>query len=477
MNISVLKNFDKEKTGFFRFKKLGAKYLITNDFGDFHFLNEKDFEKFTAGRLDRKSDIYRYLAKKSFIRNRLNFGHMVSKWQSFNKFLWKGTGLHIVVVTIRCDHNCVYCQANSRNPKDKSYDMSLETARKTVERIFECPNPNVDIEFQGGEPLLNFPAVKEVIKTAKKLGRKTGKKFSFSVVTNLTSMTDDKLKFLCANNVSICTSIDGPKKIHNLNRVYTAGDSYGNAAKWVKSIKRKTKGKIHPSALLTVTKAALKYPKEIVDEYLKLNTKGIFIRNVTPLGMAGGVWSKVGYSPDEFLKFYKKALDYIIDININKKPFKEMTAIIFLMKILARGDFNFMDMRSPCGAGIGQIAYYYNGDVYTCDEARMISEMGDASFCIGNVYKNRFADFINSPATKCLVTSSCSDVQTTCSWCVYKPYCGVCPVWNYVTENDLYGRMPENIRCKINEGIMDLLFKKINNPKYFKVFSKWTSQN
>ena len=471
MQPAILKNFDKKKVGFFRFAKLGGSYLITNELGDFHFLNADDFKKFVTGKLSSKNPLYKKLRETNFIKDKLDTGYVISRWRRRNQFLWGSPGLHIIVTTLRCDHKCVYCQANSKDPNNKKYDMTLKTAQKTVERIFECPNPNVTIEFQGGEPLLNFPVVKEVVKNAQKLAKKTLKNVTFTLVTNLTPMTKEKLKFLTDNKVNICTSLDGPRNIHNLNRVYTKGDSYANVLKWCKNAKKFGKPH-HIDGLVTVTKAALDFPKKIVDEYFNMGMQGLFLRPVTPLGMAKGVWGKIGYAPEKFLKFYEIALDYILEIN-KKSHFTEMTAVVFLTKILDDIDFNFMDLRSPCGAGIGQIAYHYDGDVYTCDEARMVSEMGDMSFCIGNVHKDKYGDFINHSVTKCLVTSSCTDVQTTCSWCVYKPYCGVCPICNYMSENDLYGHMPENSWCKLHKGILDIIFTKLSDPMCYDIFRRW----
>jgi len=66
---------------------------------------------------------------------------------------------------------------------------------------------------------------------------------------------------------------------------------------------------------------------------------------------------------------------------------REKAAVTFLKKIMTEEDPNHLDFRSPCGAGIGQLAYNYNGKVYTCDEGRMMSMMNDESFCLGNVKK------------------------------------------------------------------------------------------
>ncbi len=74
------------------------------------------------------------------------------------------TGLHIFVVTLRCEHSCPYCQV-SRQSSDKSAISTCreETARPRLEMTFRSPSPHIKIEFQGGEPLLNFPLVEQIV--------------------------------------------------------------------------------------------------------------------------------------------------------------------------------------------------------------------------------------------------------------------------------------------------------------------------
>ena len=72
-----------------------------------------------------------------------------------------------------------------------------------------------------------------------------------------------------------------------------------------------------------------------------------------------------------------------------------------------------MELRSPCGGAIGQMAYYHNGKVYSCDEARMLAEMGDDSFCLGNVYKDSYNDLMSSSVCKVLARASCWKVCLT----------------------------------------------------------------
>ena len=182
---------------------------------------------------------------------------------------------------------------------------------------------------------------------------------------------------------------------------------------------------------------------------------------------------EIGYSPEEFIEFYTKALDYIIEINRNGTFLVDRTAWIFLMKIFGKYDPNFLDLRSPCGAGVGQVAFNYNGDVYTCDEGRMLAMQGDNSFRMGNVFDNTYNELINSEIVRQMCLASILDGIPHCHNCAYKPFCGVCPLLNYVEEGSLFAKIPENRRHKINESILDIIFKKIQDPSTRQVFTNW----
>ena len=394
--------------------------------------------------------------------------------------LESGTVLHIVVLTLRCNQNCIYCQASRRKQDDKGYDMSISTARKVVDLIFESPSDDLTIEFQGGEPLLNFNTLKFIVEYSRSKSKDTKKKATITLVSNLLPLTEDMLDFLIKNNVRLCTSLDGPKHIHDYNRPLRGENSHGILLEKIKLVKSKyrnvkTRKRHKLDAIQTTTNKTLKYPKELVDEYVKNDFDSIFIRPLSPLGIAGTTYKRIGYSSDDFLKFYKEALYYIIDINLGKKQFAEGYAQIFLSKILGEYALNYMDLRSPCGAVIGELAYNYNGEIYTCDEGRMLSEMGDKRFQIGHVNNSKWIDLILHETTGYLCASSCIESIPGCDDCVYSPYCGVCPILNVVEQNNVFGQIPTNTRCRINKGILNILFEliKINDIKIMKVFRKW----
>ena len=96
--------------------------------------------------------------------------------------------------------------------------MDIKTARKAVEMMFHSPSQDITVEFQGGEPLLNIPALKEIVQYATELNAKYCKNLSFVACTNLSKIDDDLLDFFARFKVSISTSLDGPEFLHDLNR-------------------------------------------------------------------------------------------------------------------------------------------------------------------------------------------------------------------------------------------------------------------
>jgi len=469
-----------KKLGFFYFKKFGNQYLLTNDGGDYLFLKESDFIKFLNDKLDKNKKPYLILHEKNFVNCNYCFANLAKKYRSKHEFLNGGPSLHIIVVTLRCNHQCLYCHASAQSVAKKELDMTPTTAKKVLEMIFRTTSPFIAIEFQGGEPLINWPVVKLIIEEAHQINKAAKKDLEIRLVSNFTLMTNERFKYLLEEKVSLCLSLDGPEGLHNKNRPMSGGgSSYSSIVKWVKRFNKiypqlKKTGYIYRIAgIVTVSKFSLPFYKEIVDEYIKLGFDSFYLRPLNPFGFTLKNWGEIGYSDGEYINFYKKLLDYIIRLNLKGRKFKEKTAVTFLTKILTEEDPNHLDYRSPCGAGIGQLAYNYNGNVYTCDEGRMLSMMEDENFKLGSVYENGYKEIITSPVVRTMCTASCLDGLAGCSDCVFKPYCGVCPIYNYSRQGNIFGQMPTNGRCKINKAIFEYLFEKLGDKKTEKILKEW----
>jgi len=463
---------NKDKVGFFRYKQLGKNYLITNDVGQYSLLSSKDFKNFTEGTLKKTSQVYKELAGKNFLKENQNLNSLIDGYRNRSAFLFDGPSLHIVVVTLRCNYNCIYCQASSKGMCTEGYDMNAKTAKAVVDTIFASPNPNITIEFQGGEPLVNWPIIKTIVEYAEKKNLKAKKDLFISLVSNLSKMDDEKYAYICKHHISVCTSLDGPEELHNFNRPLVGGNSYKATTDWIAKFKKseaKNKSLYRLGALVTISRKSLKYSQEIVDEYKTWGFVGIHLRPLSLLGLSGNPQNPMGYSVDEFLEFWKKSMDYIIALNLKGAFFYERESIIMLRKILTDLDPNFLDLRSPCGAGIGQMLYNYNGLVYTCDEARML---GEDTFVLGDVNKNSYKQIASNPTLSAVCQASVLE-NSQCDYCAYKPYCGICPVLNYSLYNSLFPPNANNYRCRLNTGMLDYLFTKMENPKVKEVFKNW----
>lgn len=469
---SELKNIkiSSRKVGFFRFGKIDGNYLLTNDFGSYAILTPNQFKNFLEGKLNKENQAYEELRGKGFFKNIPFYQRkeLISTYRARKSNLFKsGPSLHIVAVTLRCNFKCIYCQASSRSLKEKKYDMSLDTAKKTVDFIFDTPNPFISIEFQGGEPLVNWPVVKFIVEYAREKSQKTGRNLKIQSVSNLTLMTEKKLEFLIKNKVSICTSLDGPKKIHNKNRPWLGGDSYKTTTDWIKKIKKNRR----VGALLTISKYSLKYPKQIIDEYLKWGFQSIHLRPLSYLGYAEAYQDKIGYSVKEFIRFWKESMDYIISINKNGRYFEERESHIMLQKIMTNKNPGYTDLSSPCGAVLGQMLYNYDGNIYTCDEGRMLE---NDTFLIGNI-TNKYKDVILNSKTRVMMAASCLE-NTSCDYCVYKPYCGICPLKNYVYYGNLFPQIENTEHCKIKKAQFNYFFSKMRDKKVEEIFKKWVKK-
>jgi uncharacterized protein len=483
--LTQIRRADHRFQAFFRYREVGARVVLTNQEGSFLLLSRDEFGQFAEGTVERGSDLWARLAHRNFIRSELSVATAAGRLRARKTFIHQGPNLHIVVVTLRCNETCVYCHASRADLDAVATDMTPELAEKTVDQILSSTNPNLTIEFQGGEPLVNFSVVRHLIEYALERNKTAGKKLEFTMVSNLSLMDEEKLAYLLANKVQICTSIDGPAQLHDKQRKLPGVGLSAHRAStfWIKRINDAYAEMgldptlYHVEALLTTTSETLDRWKEVVDTYVALGCRALFLRPVDPFGFAEKTGHRIEYPRSDYLAFYRSAVDYMLELNRQGVQILERFAAIFLTKILGGEDPNFLDVRNPCGAGIGQIAYNYDGKVFTCDEGRMLHEMGDSTFQIGHVATSSYRDLVGHETVRALAIASNLDGQPDCVNCAYNPYCGVCPVHSHKTQGTLFGRMRESTLCAVHKGIQDYLFGKLGegDPAVLETFERWTT--
>lgn len=466
----------------FRFERVNDnEVFLSGEAGEFIFLSKKDFAKMLAYKLSTKSKLFLDLKAKHILTDTQIepiIEMLATKYRTKKSFLNNFTTLHMVVPTLYCNSSCIYCQVTSKEASADGYMMDKSTAKKIVNVIFQSPSPAIKIEFQGGEPLINFDIVKYIVRYAEKLNRFYKKTLQFVLCTNLTLLTSRHLRFFKEYGVLISTTLDGPRDVHDKNRPLRNGESsYDGVIKNLDMAKSEL-GNDHISALMTITLNNLYMLEEVIDEYLRQGFSSIFLRMLNPYGLARKNKLIDDYTVEEFVAAYINALDYIIALNISGTYFVEEFSLMLLEKILTPFPARFVDFQSPSGAAINAAIYNYDGNVYVSDEARMLAEMGDVKFLMGNVHKNTYNELFNNDFVRDLVACSIIETLPVCSSCAFNPYCSIDPVRDYTEQGNTFGNRIVSESCIKNKMILSHLFSLIkqNDSKIMDVFWSWITK-
>lgn len=228
---------------------------------------------------------------------------------------------------------------------------------------------------------------------------------------------------------------------------------------------------------MTTTKESLSLPRDIVDEYVRQGFDSIFLRPLSPYGFAVKTKSYAAYDVDAWLAFYKEGLDHILELNRNGVRITESYASIILSKMLTPFNSGYVDLSSPAGIGIGALLYNYEGGVYASDEARMLAEMRDETFRLGNVHTNSYDELMLSDGLLDPIEESMTVSAPMCSDCAFEPYCGAEPVFHHATQGDFLGRKPTSTFCYRNMALFRHLIQLMEGDREVRhLFRSWAAK-
>ena len=456
---------------------MGQDELLVNDAGEYLFAPNGTVRELADGIFRPSSELYKDLKSKHFLYDDVTetlLDVLATKVRSKNDHLVGGTKLHIFVVTLRCEHSCQYCQVSRQTSAKGEFDMDRATADKAIALMLDSPSPHVTMELQGGEPLLAFDLIQYMVPRAKEHARLRGKGLDIVVTTNLALATDEILTYFRDEDIRVSTSLDGPEFLHNMNRPRPGNDSYQRAIAGIMR-GREILGIGNVAALMTTTAASLDYPVEIIDEYVRWDFHSIFLRPISPYGFAVKTRRRTGYEMPRFLEFYKKGLAHILSLNKQGYRLSEIYTQLLLTKILTPNGTGYVDLQSPAGGAWNVLVYNYNGDVYASDEARMLAEMQDTSFRLGNVHRDSRKSLFTSNNALQMFEASCNQSLAGCSDCSFQPYCGADPVYHHATQGDMYGHRPTSGFCIRNMEVIRHLFGLIreDDPVTMPILWSW----
>jgi His-Xaa-Ser system radical SAM maturase HxsB len=441
----------------FRFGRLDAtRYVVTNDVGEYVVLGREDLEAFATHTLSPTHDLYRRLKTKHFLfddDSACALDLMALKLRTRAERIASFTGLHIFVVTLRCDHSCHYCQVSRQTEDKTAFDVSVAHADDALDLVFRSPSNHAKIEFQGGEPLLNFDLIRHVVERSIELNRSHGKHLEHVIATNLARVTDEILAFCREHSIYLSTSLDGPEDLHNAHRPLRDGNSYRATLDGIRRV-REALGPDFVSALMTTTPASLGRVEEIIDEYVRQGFHSIFLRSLSPYGFAVRTSLLRKYDVAAWLEFYKRGLAYVLELNRRGYAFREEFAVIILQKLFSPRGSGYVDLQSPAGIGIGGIVFNYDGAVYASDEGRMLAEMGDHSFRLGQLGLDSYETVMSSEALLAPLEDTLLESSPMCTDCPFLPCCGADPVFHQATQGDPVAHKAFSAFCEKQMGVI-----------------------
>ncbi len=269
----------------------------------------------------------------------------------------------VLLIAQDCNLRCKYCFADSgKYELVNGRRMEPDTAFKAIKEFLQTFDGGISlIQFFGGEPLLNFKLIKDVVpKVNQFCAQKNIKKPLFGLVTNGTIFNSEIISFFNENNISATISLDGGKEVNDCHRVYASGK--GSFEVIEKNIHFINSSRTFPLfAEITLTKAHLSgktKAEKLIEDIRKLGFDGFTI------GFVANKPAKIGLTNNDIpqLKiFCQKLIDYSLDSMTTDHPFPIFGIIYLIEKIVHR-----KKVSHPCGAGQKNFTISASGEVLPC---------------------------------------------------------------------------------------------------------------
>ena len=349
------------------------------------------------------------------------FEPMAGKLKEKTSGVVKALCLHIAHT---CNLNCEYCFASQGKYKGERAVMSFEVGKRALDWLIENSGSrkNLEVDFFGGEPLMNFEVVKRLVAYARSIEKEKGKNFRFTLTTNGLLIDDDVIEFANKEMSNVVLSLDGRKEIHDRFRVDYNGN--GSFDKIVPKFQKLVKARGNKNYYMrgTFTHAN---PDFLEDIKVMLDL-GFTELSMEPVVCAAGDPSEL--TPEDItvvMEQYEKLAFLMLQKEKEGKPF----TFYHYMIDLTGGPCIYKRI-SGCGSGTEYMAVTPWGDLYPCHQF-----VGDEKFKLGDIYKGVTNLTVQNSFKECNVYA-----REDCRNCWARLYCsGGCAANAYHATGSVKG--------------------------------------
>ncbi|SEH46782.1 uncharacterized protein SAMN02910265_00840 [Ruminococcus flavefaciens] len=332
-----------------------------------------------------------------------------------------------------CQLRCKYCFASTGDFGKGRKLMSFETGKHAIDFLLENSGdrPNLELDFFGGEPLMNFNVVKQVVEYARSREKEYNKKFRFTITTNGLLLDDEKIDFINREMSNVVLSIDGRKEVNDYFRVLPNGQGCYDMIlpKYQKLVAGRGDKEYYVRG--TFTNKNLDFSNDV----FALNEAGFDQISVEPVVGDDDIYALTEKDlPAVFAEYEKLALKLLE----NEKNGKKFNFFHFMLD-LDQGPCAIKRLRG-CGCGNDYVAITPDGDIFPCHQFVGIDE-----YKMGNIDEGTFDQKMKADFAKAHVYS-----KPDCRECWAKFYCsGGCNANNYQYMGDI--RTAHKISCQLEK--------------------------
>jgi len=274
-----------------------------------------------------------------------------------------------------CNLNCEYCFASQGKYHGERAVMDFETGKRALDFLVENSGirHNLEVDFFGGEPLMNFNVVKELVAYARSIEKEKGKNFRFTLTTNGILIDDDVIEFSNREMSNVVLSLDGRKEIHDRYRVDYAGKGSWDVIvpKFQKFVRERGDGEYYMRGTFTHRNP------DFVEDIRQMLDLGFTKLSMEPVVCAAGDPSELTEEDlPIILDQYEKLAELMLERENEGRPF---TFYHYMVDI--KGGPCIYKRISGCGSGTEYMAVTPWGDLYPCHQF-----VGDEKFRLGNIW-------------------------------------------------------------------------------------------
>ena len=335
-----------------------------------------------------------------------------------------------------CNLRCDYCFAEGGAFAGRREMMSAETARAAIDFLIDVSGTrrNLEIDFFGGEPLLNFEVLKSTVEYARSLEAAHGKNFRFTVTTNGYHVTDEMKDYIDKNMNNIVVSIDGRPHVHDAVRKTAGGKgSYDRVVKNAKDLLLQRTGEYYVRGTFTADNL------DFAEDILHVADMGFYGVSIEPVVTTGKNAIREEHLECVFSEYDRLAKEY-------EKRRRDGNGFVFFhfMVDLEGGPCRQKRIRG-CGAGTEYIAIAPSGDIYPCHQF-----VGRDAYKMGSVFAAGLSQSIAQTFDRCNI-----DNMEKCQKCWAKYYCsGGCAAANVNINGDMM--KPYEVGCAMQKKRLEI---------------------